>query len=370
MDNLLFSIWGGLQRHLFPTLEDELGPLTDADRQFVETLAVFQPHLDALLAPYSYCGIGAKPKSRRALALSFVAKSIYQFTSTTTLIEALRSRPKLRRLCGFDSLHAIPNESTFSRAFAAFAAGQWPSRLHEALVQQHGKTKLVGHISRDSTAIEAREKVVALPAPAETTPPPPRKRGRPRKGEARPPSPPKRMDLQLTRSLGENLAALPSRCDWGCKTNSQGKSDFWRGYKLHLDVGDGDIPLSAILTSASLHDSQAAIPLAQMSASRATSLYDLMDAAYDAPQIREISRRLGHVAIIDPNARGGVVMPLEPAQGQRLAQRTSAERVNAALKDRYGGRWVRVRGAAKVMAHLMFGLVALTATQLLRQLVT
>jgi len=40
----------------------------------------------------------------------------------------------------------------------------------------------------------------------------------------------------------------------------------------------------------------------------------------------------------------------------------------AELKERYGGRWVRVRGAAKVMCHLMFGLVALTATVLFARL--
>jgi hypothetical protein len=62
--------------------------------------------------------------------------------------------------------------------------------------------------------------------------------------------------------------------DWGCKKNSQSKKEFWRGYKLHLDVIDGDIPVSAILTSASLHDSQVAIPLAQMSAGRIVNLYE------------------------------------------------------------------------------------------------
>jgi len=41
--------------------------------------------------------------------------------------------------------------------------------------------------------------------------------------------------------------------------------DRWRGYKLHLDCVDGDIPVSAIVTSASVHDSQVAIPLSQMS---------------------------------------------------------------------------------------------------------
>jgi hypothetical protein len=31
--------------------------------------------------------------------------------------------------------------------------------------------------------------------------------------------------------------------------------EYWRGYKLHLSTIDGDIPVSAILTSASTHDS-------------------------------------------------------------------------------------------------------------------
>ena len=83
----------------------------------------------------------------------------------------------------------------------------------------------------------------------------------------------------------------------GCKKKSQSRKECWRGYKLYLDVIDGDIPVSAILTSASLHDSQAAIPLAQMSAGRIVNLYDLADARYDAKEIRAMSARLGHVAI-------------------------------------------------------------------------
>ena len=34
----------------------------------------------------------------------------------------------------------------------------------------------------------------------------------------------------------------------------KGHQISWIGYKLHFDVADGGIPLSAILTSASLHD--------------------------------------------------------------------------------------------------------------------
>ena len=137
-------------------------------------------------------------------------------------------------------------------------------------------------------------------------------------------------------------------------------------YKLHIDTADGDIPVSAVLTSASLHDSQVAIPLIQMTSDRVTYLYDLADAAYDAPHIKGYSRLLGHVPIIDPNKHRKDAVALEPAQAVRFRERSSAERVNSNLKDNYGGRFVRVRGAAKVMAHLMFGLVALTANQLFR----
>jgi len=44
--------------------------------------------------------------------------------------------------------------------------------------------------------------------------------------------------------------------------------ETWRGYKLHIDTADCGIPLSAILTSTSVHDSQTAIPLATMTAGR------------------------------------------------------------------------------------------------------
>ena len=42
------------------------------------------------------------------------------------------------------------------------------------------------------------------------------------------------------------------------------------------------------------------------------------------------------------------------------------ERVYSRLKDEFGGRFIRVRGASKIMAHLMFGLIALTVDQLLK----
>jgi hypothetical protein len=114
------------------------------------------------------------------------------------------------------------------------------------------------------------------------------------------------------------------------------------------------------LTSASTHDSQVAIPLMQMTAPRVECLYDLLDAAYDAEAIHEFSRSLGHVPIIEPVQRGAWV-PLAPAQRQRFGECSASERFNSRLKDEFGGRTVRVRGAVKVMAHPMFGVLVITA---------
>ena len=57
-------------------------------------------------------------------------------------------------------------------------------------------------------------------------------------------------------SLPAMLDDLPTACDVGMKKDSKGYKSTWVGYKLHIDVADGQIPISCLLTSASLHDSQ------------------------------------------------------------------------------------------------------------------
>jgi len=233
------------------------------------------------------------------------------------------------------------------------------------MILMHAKQKLVGHVSRDATAIAVPER----PEPKAAEVVRPRLKPGPKaKGEVRESVPPKRLELQVVRTLDENLADLPKGCNTGTKKNSHGYKESWNGYKLHLDTIDGDIPVSALLTSASLHDSQVAIPLMQMTAKRVASLYDVMDSAYDADLIWDFSRQLGHVPIINLMPQRKSILPMDPATVERFKQRTSAERVNSLLKERYGARWVRVRGAKKVMAHLMFGVIALTASALFARL--
>ena len=92
---------------------------------------------------------------------------------------------------------------------------------------------------------------------------------------------------------------------------------------------------------------------------------------------------LGHKPIIDVNPRRSVEMQealrrekkarrtlgLFFPEERRYVERSGSERVNGRLKDEFGGRHVRVRGYDKVLAHLMFGMTVLTASQLMRLIV-
>src|SRR3990170_2123739 len=250
----LFNIWQSIQHTLFPWLEQELDPLTEKEREFVQVieLAEVQKHM----SPYRWQGIGRKRDDRLTILKAFVAKAVYNFPTTKVLIAYLHDSTNLR-LCGWESKGEIPSESTFSRAFEEFSRGGLGQKIHEAMVKQHAGPKLAGHVSRDATAIEAREKPFRKDSKKPKSKPK-RKRGRPRQGETREAKEPKRLDLQPGRSLAENMADLPTRCDVGAKVNAKGYKISWTGYKFHIDSIDGDIPVSAILSSASLHDSQAA----------------------------------------------------------------------------------------------------------------
>ena len=212
----------------------------------------------------------------------------------------------------------MPSEATFSRAFAEFAQGDLPDKMHAALIERSLGGRIVGVIARDATEIEAREKPAKKETNDKKEDPPPndgaqptRKRGRPRKDEERPKPEPTRLEWQTTQNLDQMLADLPTACDVGSKKNS-------KGYK---------------------------------------------------------SKALGHAPIIDRNFRAQHEAKAEWAKEvERMPDpddvifdfRTLAERVNARLKDEFGARSVRVRGAIKVKCHLMFGVLALAVDQILR----
>jgi len=373
-----YGTWINRQRSLLPGLEQELDPLTAKLEHLIIILDTLG--LEAFVAPPSRRR-GRPPDDRPAIARSFVAKAVLTIPTTSALIERLQIDRALRRICGWERRSDVPSEATFSRAFAEFAAQGLPERVHEQLVRRHLHDHIVGHISRDATEIEAREKPRRRSSDDPPPPAPPkRKRGRPRKDEVLPPKPLTRIEQQRTQSLDEMRAALPTQCDVGVKRNSKGFRETWIGYKLHLDTANGIVPVAAILTAASTHDSQVAIPLARTSEQRVVWLYDLMDSAYDAQPIIDDCLAAGRVPVIDRNTRRDIALKAEIAAERarrRLIkipdpadltynERTTAERANARIKDEFGGRHLRVRGHLKAFCHLMFGVVALAADSIVR----
>jgi hypothetical protein len=354
--------WTVLQYDLIPELGRECGALTPRLEKLVHILDWVR--IEEWSVP-TWQGIGRKPHDRGALANAFVAKAVLGLSTTRALIERLAMDRVLKRLCGFPMWRPVPDEATFSRAFEAFANAKLAERVHEALIKNYLGDTLIGHISRDGTAIAAREKPAKKAPAAAPDKSRSRRRGRPCKDE---PGQPKvtRIGRQRGQTLTAMLGELPRVCDRGTKCNAQGYKNSWNGYKLHIDTADCGVPVSMLLTSASVHDSQTAIPLATMTAQRVTNLYDLMDAAYCSIELHEHSRSLGHVPLIDHNPRGGQKEAFDPADAIRYRERTQAERTNARLKDEFGGRNIRVRGPDKVMSHLMFGMLVLTADQLMR----
>jgi Transposase DDE domain/Transposase domain (DUF772) len=379
----LMQFAGILQGTMFGALETAVGVLSEQAKLLVSVLALVAPQ--AHLPPSSGWR-GRRAKHRQPLATAFLAKAVYGLETTRQLMDRLRCDRQLLNLCGWNSAQQLPSESTFSRAFQEFAKTELPQRLHEAVIRKTQQDRLIGHIARDSTAIEARERYPDNPQPL-----PKKKRYQkgPKAKRSTPRAPRNHIEEQRRMSLERLLAELPCSCSLGVKKSSKGHLSYWRGYKLHLDVADGDIPITALLTNANLHDSQAAVPLMNLTCQRVTYLYDLMDAAYDANAIREHSLALGHKPIIDPvqryrsvrtkvplrknsRARKTVITSepiqreLTPAERIRFRERSSVERVNSRLKDHFGARNIHYRGAAKIMAHLMFGVLALTVDQWLK----
>ena len=151
--NALRPLRCSIQRQLFPAWEAEVGPLSAKEEQFLRIVALVE--VERFMAPYQWQWLGRKPEDRLPLAKAFIAKAVWNFPTSRALMDYVQRCPSLRRLCGWESAGDLPSEATFSRAFAAFAAGALPQRIHEALVCKHLGPKLVGHVSRDSTAIAA-----------------------------------------------------------------------------------------------------------------------------------------------------------------------------------------------------------------------
>src|SRR5271166_4923260 len=100
LKDTLSSFWNNIQVKLFPWIEEELPPLTEKQQQLITILEVVR--IEDFI-PSSYSGFRGRPQeSRKAIARSFIAKSVYNMSTTKMLIERLHSDVSLRRICGYE----------------------------------------------------------------------------------------------------------------------------------------------------------------------------------------------------------------------------------------------------------------------------
>jgi hypothetical protein len=185
-------------------------------------------------------------------------------------------------------------------------------------------------------------------------------------------------------SVKEMISLLSTRCSVGIKKNAKGHMEKWIGGKLHIAAVDGDIPIAAIYTGASVHDSSVALPLMRETSKRVKTLYDLMDAAYDAKIIKDYSTGLGHKPIVDINPKNSKKLKAQKelleaekkkfewldlpfsSDAHHYNQRSMVERVNAYLKDNFGCNKIYYKGADKVASVLAFGILSVCIHQSLK----
>lgn len=277
-------------------------------------------------------------------------KLSYQMRTMKQTLQLLRENGNLKDML---AIARVPSEATVSRLSKEVEQIVHPSDLHGRVVQSYAKSLdriAVGHLSIDSTTIEAREKPVKTRIPRAKTL---EKRGRKAKGsleQQRYRERQARLEQEriayLHESFEASLAKLELRCSLTAKQNSKGKRQWFVGYKAHLATDDHGVPMSFAVTGASVHDSQVAVPLMKKTRETADFLYALLDKGYVSPVINDYVDMIGRKAIIDRRAYKGMVAdPLDPASQQRYAARTTVERTNSELKDGYLPDVIYKRGA-------------------------
>lgn len=250
----LSQMWFNLEYKFFPLLEKDIGELTNRNKEIVSVLELVR--IENFLPDYRFCN-GRPTKDRCRIARAFIAKMVLKLPYTNQLVDLLGRDKQLKVICGWDIESSIPHESTFSRAFSEFALTALPDRVHQALVREIYKDEVIGHIGNDSTRLIGREK----PLKKEGTRQQRKKAGNERYIREKKGIEVGRKRKQMNQPLDEMIKELPSYCDMGMKRNSQGNTMVWKGYKLHAAVDDLGIAVATILTSASLNDCEATIPL-------------------------------------------------------------------------------------------------------------
>jgi len=295
--------------------------------------------MESLLLPEERRCLFSEPRTGRKGYNTFqilavvLLKMFRRCNTVREVLKVLNNEPNYRYIIGFDN--TVVSDASMSRKVKQLAGQIDIADLHERLTTSFYEDRLVCNLSLDSTPIDVYEKPVKAEKKKKKD-----KRGRKHKGTSEETEYLKRLEeseqLKELRNNGEikaYLATLENRCSVTGKKNSKGNMDWRIGYKAHLAVDDNGIPVSYVVTGASVHDTKPAIPLLRMADMRCAFLYALMDSGYWSAEIADFTKGMGKVPVIDPKAdRTGKKAELDPAKKQRYKARTTVERSNSELK--------------------------------------
>ncbi|MDD3058890.1 MAG: transposase [Sphaerochaeta sp.] len=263
-----------------------------------------------------------------------------QPTMKETLL-LLRENGNLKDILGIST---VPSQATACRLSRVVERVVDPAVLHERVIQAYKEAmdnRMVGHLSIDSTIIEAREKPFVKEKEASPAPVPPKKKGRKKKGspeekaylEQKARAERERLDYLAEDPL-QSISRLEMRCSLTAKQNSKGKRQWFIGYKAHLATDDFGVSVAYAVTGACVHDCKVAVPLMKTAHQRTDFLYALMDKGYLNPDIDAYAAMIGRKAIIDQRAHRSIApLPMEKPEAARYKARTTVERTNSELKD-------------------------------------
>ncbi len=253
-----------------------------------------------------------------AMIISIFIRYVERIPTMKDLIKRLENDIAFKLDCGFLVSDNVPSEPTYSRLVTKLADSNILEKIQERLISQVIKEGFIidDTVAIDATHFEARDKA---PSKKEQAPAKPKKRGRKPKAEreqwlqeqaekeANKSIYEKKIVDQLATDLSELRSEVPRDPEWGIKKNSEGKNEFWYGYKGHLAVGaTSQYILQSLFSSGNLNDGKAAIALLKGLDERLPLphlRYQTMDAGYDYEPIYEQVYRMGQQSVIAYNKR-------------------------------------------------------------------
>jgi hypothetical protein len=96
---------------------------------------------------------GRPPLPKDSFWKAFLCISMFQTTTVTNMLEKLRRDANMIKICGFTN---ALSPASFSRRMVELVNNATMTQVLNRLVTKYHEGRIIGHISRDSTAIEAR----------------------------------------------------------------------------------------------------------------------------------------------------------------------------------------------------------------------